>query len=276
MRSPSRAPPDDQIAGDFVGTDPTGTIAEGNGTSSSVTIGVSASDVTIGGPATADRTIVSASGYYGILLVSGTGDQIQNCYIGTDASGTVQLGNYNQGIYDQGASNFTIGGTTAALRNVISGNRSNAIALTTTAGNVVEGNYIGTDSTGTVKLGNGSDGIVVSVGGNTIGGNQAGAGNVISGNAGAGMLDQLQQRRVARGRDPGQPDWYRQDGQPAHSQHAQGISIGNDGGGGFNNLIGGTTTAARNVISGNNGGGIAARRQRNRQLDRRRLHRCRR
>ncbi len=250
-------PADDQIAGDFLGTDPTGTIGEGNGTSSGMTIGVSASDVIIGGPMTADRTIVSASGYYGIVLAAGTGDQIQNCYIGTDASGTVQLGNYNQGIYDQGASNFTIGGTTAAFRNVISGNRSNAIALTATAGNVVEGNYIGTDSTGTVKLGNGTDGIVVSVGGNTIGGTQAGAGNVISGNAGAGLLINYSSAASLGNVVQGNLIGTDKTGTLPIPNIGQGINIGNEGDGGFNNLIGGTTAAARNVISGNQGGGIA-------------------
>ncbi len=250
-------PAQDQIAGDFVGTDPTGTIGAGNGTSSAVTIGVSASDVTIGGPATADRTIVSASGYYGIVLAAGTGDQIQNCYVGTDASGTVQLGNDNQGIYDQGASNFTIGGTTAAVRNVISGNRSNGIALTTTAGNLVEGNYIGTDSTGTVKLGNGSDGIVISVGGNTIGGNQAGAGNVISGNAGAGILINYSSAASLGNVIQGNLIGTDNSGTLPIGNMAQGINIGNSDGGGFNNLIGGTTATARNVISGNNDGGIA-------------------
>ena len=175
----------DSIAGDFVGTDPTGTIGEGDGTSEFESILVNASGLTIGGPATADRTIVSDSALYGIRLQSGTGDVIENSYVGTDSSGTVALPTHSIAIYDAGASNITIGGTTAALRNVISGNQSNAIALVSTAGNVVEGNYIGTDASGTVALANGSDGIVISVGGNTIGGNQAGAGNVISGNIGA-------------------------------------------------------------------------------------------
>ena len=248
---------EDQIAGDFIGTDPTGTIALGNATNGTQTIQVDASDVTIGGPAAADRTIVSASGFYGIVLSSGTSDQIQNSYVGTDKSGTVALGNYGQGIYDAGASSITIGGTTAAVRNVISGNRSNAIALTTTAGNVVEGNYIGTDSTGTVKLGNGSDGIVISVGGNTIGGSQAGAGNVISGNAGAGMLINYSSAASLGNVIQGNLIGTDKSGTLPIPNIGQGINIGNEGDGGFNNLIGGTTAAVRNVISGNKGGGIA-------------------
>ena len=57
-------------------------------------------------------------------------------------------------------------------------------------GNLVQGNYIGTDSTGTVALGNGRSGVRISsaIGStdsashNTIGGTAAGAGNLISGN----------------------------------------------------------------------------------------------
>jgi trimeric autotransporter adhesin len=246
----------DQIAGDYIGTDPTGTIAEGNGVNGFESIQVNASDLTIGGPAAADRTVVSASGVYGILLSSGTGTLIENTYIGTDKSGTVALANGNQGIYDAGASGITIGGTTAALRNVISGNRSNGIALTTTAGNVVEGNYIGTDATGTIKLGNGSDGIVVSVGGNTIGGTVTGAGNLISGNSGAGLLINYSSPGAFGNLVAGNLIGTDESGMHAIPNAGQGINIGNDGGGGFNNLIGGTTAAARNVVSGNSGGGV--------------------
>ena len=249
--------PGDIIAGDFIGTDPTGMIAEGNGVNGFDAIQASASNLSIGGPAVADRTVISASGYYGILLPGGTGDLIQNTYVGTDKNGTGALGNGNQGIYDEGASEITIGGTTAAVRNVISGNRSNAIALTTTAGNVVEGNYIGTDATGAVALANGSDGIVVSVGGNTIGGTLAGAGNLISGNSGAGLLINDSGPSAPGNVVEGNLIGTDKTGSFAIANLGQGINIGNDGGGGYNNLIGGTTAAARNVISGNNGGGLS-------------------
>ena len=241
----------DTIAGDFVGTDPTGKIGEGNGTSEFESILVNASGLTIGGPATADRTIVSDSGFYGIRLLSGAGDVIENSYVGTDASGTVALPNYSFAIYVAGASNVTIGGTTAALRNVISGNRSSAIALISTGGNVVEGNYIGTDASGTIGLGNGSDGIVISVGGNTIGGDQAGAGNLISGNVGAGVLinynGHFTRQRGRRGNLIGTD----KSGTLPIPNDGAGVNIGNEGGGGYNNTIGGTTPAERSIISGN-------------------------
>ncbi|HEV8062133.1 MAG TPA: Ig-like domain repeat protein, partial [Gemmataceae bacterium] len=86
----------------------------------------------------------------------------------------------------------TIGGTTAAARNVISGNTGDGVDITgnVTTGNFVEGNYIGTDGTGTNALGNMGNGVNIQVGAsnNTIGGGAVGAGNVISGNVGAGVL----------------------------------------------------------------------------------------
>ncbi len=58
------------------------------------------------------------------------------------------------------------------------------IVLTTNGGNVIEGNFIGTDITGSVAMPNRQDGIVVTNGsaGNTIGGTDPGSTNVISGN----------------------------------------------------------------------------------------------
>jgi titin len=59
--------------------------------------------------------------------------------------------------------------------------------------NVVQGNLIGTDVTGTQALGNGGNGIALStlsgpgVTNNTIGGTASGAGNVIAGNTGSGV-----------------------------------------------------------------------------------------
>ena len=97
----------------------------------------------------------------------------------------------------------SIGGTTAAARNIISGNADSGVQIYDANDNLVEGNYIGTDKTGTVALGNnqgsganGFDfgGVTLDDGssGNTIGGLTAtpgtGAGNLISGNTFAGVL----------------------------------------------------------------------------------------
>src|SRR5262249_4709725 len=86
---------------------------------------------------------------------------------------------------------ITIGGTVAAARNIISGNAGPGILITDTftTNNVVEGNYIGTDSLGTTTVPNATFGVDLEGGtsGNTIGGASASARNLISGNQGTGV-----------------------------------------------------------------------------------------
>lgn len=69
----------------------------------------------------------------------------------------------------------TIGGTDPASRNVISGNTGHGVS----EASVVQGNYIGTNASGTRAVPNG----IGVYGGATIGGAAAGAGNLISGNS---------------------------------------------------------------------------------------------
>ena len=126
------------------------------------------------------------TGGAGILLSgnSVTNDIIAGNFIGTDVTGSTAAGDGDGILVTSEAHNNIIGGTTAATRNVISGNTTNGVEIEgqTTTDNFVEGNYIGTDAAGTAGLGNGNDGIFLSAGGNTIGGSGVGAGNVISSN----------------------------------------------------------------------------------------------
>ena len=86
---------------------------------------------------------------------------------------------------------WTIGGTTAGARNVISGNTNEGILLLDCYGTVtcrIQGNYIGTTASGNAPRANGSAGILFATDGPaTIGGSEPGAGNVISGNLGPGI-----------------------------------------------------------------------------------------
>src|SRR5689334_16365401 len=90
-------------------------------------------------------------------------------FIGTNFGGTAAIPNQDGIILREGAHDNTIGGTTVADRNIISGNTNSGIA---TLGNdyfptsnanstTIIGNYIGTDVTGTLDLGNGSIGISI-------------------------------------------------------------------------------------------------------------------
>jgi titin len=119
--------------------------------------------------------------------------------------------------------------------------------------NVVEGNYIGTDVTGTHALGKVNDGVLLINGAqfNTIGGTTALARNIISGNAGPGvaLVGPGTKNNVVEG------DYIGTDVTGAHAlgNGASGVWIS---GGAQRNTIGGTTAGARDVISGNVGNGV--------------------
>jgi hypothetical protein len=194
----------DLIEGNYIGTDKSGAYAVGNGTG--IAIG---SNNTIGGltatPGTGAGNVISGNFGDGIFDAAGNLNLVAGNLIGTTATGTRPLGNQFGVLisYIGGASNNTVGGTTTSARNVISGNAVCGVLLgypnrvADATGNVVEGNFIGTDITGTMALGNGNAGIVVesedtdtTIGGASYlsGGELAGAGNLISGQtAGAGV-----------------------------------------------------------------------------------------
>ncbi|MGO8902318.1 MAG: beta strand repeat-containing protein, partial [Isosphaeraceae bacterium] len=111
--------------------------------------------------------------------------------IGSDKSGLNPLPNAQEGVLIDSANRNTIGGTTAAARNLISANNTGVLITGSSASsNVVQGNYIGTDITGQAPLANETDGVVINMNasGNLIGGSSTAAGNVIAFNLGDGVL----------------------------------------------------------------------------------------
>jgi Domain of unknown function (DUF4347)/Periplasmic copper-binding protein (NosD) len=174
------------IAGNWIGTDGSGSTALGNGTDGIQILG---SNATVGGTTAADRNVISGNSTYGIELSGGKKNNVVlGNYIGVDVNGSVAIAN-GIGVYVDDP-NATIGGTTAGARNVISGNKGAGVVLdTATADNdTVAGNYIGWNAAGTAIIGNGSHGILINAASNnTIGGTTAGAGNVIIGNLGDGI-----------------------------------------------------------------------------------------
>lgn len=126
--------------------------------------------------------IISGFDDRGILLTGGGGNTIVGNWIGTDTVGIAADGN-GTGIFISSSGN-TIGGTTAATRNVISGNAVGSIAISGAfaVSNVISGNYIGTSADGMSAIASAGNGITISGGavGNQIGGSGS-AGNVISG-----------------------------------------------------------------------------------------------
>ncbi|MBA2270248.1 MAG: hypothetical protein H0W20_06590 [Chthoniobacterales bacterium] len=179
-----------RIEGCFIGTDAAGTAPLGN----RVGVAVNGPGNIIGGTTPAARNVISASSNpfgdfnsHGISITGGSGNLVQGNFIGTDKNGTAILPNNGAGVaLSSTATTTTIGGTSSAARNIISGN--NQGISVSSSGATVQGNIIGLDVNGTVRLPNSASGVSLISGVNTIGGAVAGAGNVISGNNGSGIV----------------------------------------------------------------------------------------
>jgi hypothetical protein len=175
---------------------------------------------------------------------------IEGCFIGLDATGTNSLGSPGFGVLVQTPSN-RVGGTRPAARNVISGKGATGIEIfeAFASNNVVQGNFIGTDRTGTRAIGNTDRAVAVNMAASAalIGGSDAGARNVISGNLNRGIaLD------GSRNRIYGNLIGTTVTGQPLGNARS-GIEIGGSG-----NFIGGSHPSVANVIAFNgvDGGGF--------------------
>ncbi len=239
------------IAGNWIGVDSSGATAAGN-----VAGGVylNSSDFnTIGGSTVGDRNVISGNAGNGVTVI-GQGSIIQNNYIGTNASGTADMGNAGHGLalYDFGS--HTIGGAGSQFRNVISGNDGSGVLISNSGSNTLQGNYIGTNASGTAAIGNSATGvhITANASGNTIGGVAAGAGNLISGNANSGVFIDASNTTI-KGNLVGT--------NAAGTGAIRNGSLGSATAGifiasGTGSVIGGTSAAERNVLSGNGGAGI--------------------
>ena len=167
------------VAGNYLGTDLTGTIDRGN----QYGIRITSSNNLIGGSAAADRNVISGNSIDGINA-SGSNNTIAANWIGVDSSGAVAMRNDEDGIWLNAGTGNTVGGTTAGARNVIAGNGWSGVAVSNGgSGNVIQGNWIGLNAFG-ATLGNLTDGVRIYDGsGHQVGGTTVGAGNVIVGNA---------------------------------------------------------------------------------------------
>ncbi|WP_442510878.1 VCBS domain-containing protein [Novipirellula sp. SH528] len=179
---------DNKIYGNYIGTDATGTTAIANGRHGIVVFS-GAQNTLIGGTGSGQGNIISGNTTYGIIVdgnngTTTTGTVIAANYIGLNLAGTSAIANGGGISLFSGARSTTIGGTTAAHRNVISGNTGVGIEVTgaTTQNNTIRGNYIGTNQAGTAGIGNGGSGIYTASTTST-----AIIGNVISANTGNGI-----------------------------------------------------------------------------------------
>src|SRR5436853_5250656 len=239
------------VQGCYIGTNATGTAASANGAGG---IRINASGITVGGTTSGAGNVISGNKGNGIDVFAGNAT-IQGNFIGINSAGTIKVSNAS-GVVISGAANNIIGGTTIGARNLISGNAEAGVRILNAGAtnNLVQGNFIGTDATGTVKYACGpigcanligtSTGIEVLTGAQstTIGGTATGARNVITGNLGSGVSVSGGTATSIAGNFIG----LDADGNSANGNHANGVRISAG-----SVTVGGTEPGACNVISGN-------------------------
>ena len=238
------------VSGNYVGTNASGSSGLGNKTG--VMIGDGAQGNVVGGDTPEERNVISGNSQYGVYIFNAGAHRntVSGNYIGTDATGTQDLGNTETGVaIAYGPQNNTVGGDTEGERNIISGNDGSGVSISEsgTTTNTVSGNYIGTVVSGTQALGNAFSGVNISSGAqsNTVGGDTEGERNVISANLmGVNLVGSGTMSNTVSGNFIG-------------TDVAGSFDLGNTGHGvqiatgAQNNTVGGQTAGERNVISAN-------------------------
>ena len=184
------------VRGCFLGTDASGLTAVPNTRGAYASFNATA--VMVGGPNPADRNLIAAHEAQDIWF-EGAAGTIQGNLLGTDKTGTVSLGSLGNSIIIS-----PVLGSNVIRDNVVAGGQFGAMtignATATTFETIVQGNFIGTDITGTIPLGNAQSGIYLWTTDVTVGGTGPGEGNVIAFNGAAGVyLDTIPQRCSIRG-----------------------------------------------------------------------------
>jgi len=175
------------VTGNVVGTNAAGTAGVGNALNGILLSGAATTGNTVG-----PGNVVSGNGTNGVRVRTGAvGNVVRGNGIGVNAAITAAIPNGNEGVQlNEGAKDNTIGGP-GPDRNVISGNTGNGVLLldAATTGNVLQGNFIGTNASASLSIPNGGSGVdVQGAVGNTIGGTAAGTKNVIALNAAKGVF----------------------------------------------------------------------------------------
>ncbi len=247
------------IVGNYIGTDPSGTLDRGNGLDG-VYIGNGASSNWVGGDLPGDRNVLSGNGWDGVSLWGEYTElnHIEGNYIGTNAAGDAAISNHYDGVYIYGKSHDNVvgRGNTGGAGNLLSGNERNGVRVygAGSDNNLVAGNWIGINAAGTDAIPNGVYGVDVSSGPHNtlIGGLESARHNVISGNPSGGVhiyeIGTTQTRVVGNiiGADP--------TGYFAIPNSGAGIWLSQTTTG---NVIGDCADSGYvNLISGNNGYGI--------------------
>jgi hypothetical protein len=180
------------IQGNYIGTDASGTVSRPN-RMEGIWVAPGAEDNLIGGSNPGEGNLISGNSLFGVSIsgLGARGNMVKGNYIGVDVTGRVALKNRYGVVLDNGAQSNIIGGSVSGEANVISGNQSAGVLIRAsgTKDNLIIGNFIGTDSSLSEALGQGT-GIWILEGaqGNIIGGTGDGEGNVVAHNGIHGLL----------------------------------------------------------------------------------------
>lgn len=164
----------------YIGTDPSGTLAQGNGTAQGTQYGVLMTGGASGNSIT--DCLISGNLDGGVTLDGGSSNKIVNCRIGTDINGTSRVPNNSQGVLIQNGANLNM-----VQNSLISGNDGDGIHLFNTSDNYLAGNVVGVNLTCDQSLENRGVGVFLTddqgvTFNNIIGGPLTGEGNLLSGN----------------------------------------------------------------------------------------------
>jgi CSLREA domain-containing protein len=253
------------VQGNYIGTNFAGTATIAGLPPSPTNIGIEiigGNFNTVGGTASGAGNVVSGNRDGNIVVrrfvpggATTDANTIQGNFIGTNAAGTGATSDNTRGIFIDSATNTTVGGASAAARNLISGHFGGLVSGgaiwivggANATGTIIQGNYIGTDAAGNSSLINSGAGILTAGDNTRIGGTAGGAGNLISGNSGSGVRI-LSSNNTVEGNFIG----TNAAGNADLGNNLHGVLIEN----GTNNAVGGGNADARNLISGNNQNGV--------------------
>jgi len=222
----------DTLAGCFVGTDVSGTAAVPAGRAVHSEF---APNFRVGGPSPADRNLISGNSVSGISVFNGANLLVEGNLIGTDITGAVPLRNNQDAVY------IGINCPGSVVRNnVIADAQFNGLVVGdpngVSHGITIEGNWIGTDVTGTIDLGNTINGIYILGQENAVGGIGPGEGNVIAFNGQAGVLVSYSTIGIFNNPIRGNSIYGNNTGPTGFGASDQGIDLGNPGGSGAGGL----------------------------------------
>ena len=241
------------IQGNFIGCDLSGSMSAKNG-NNGIMIYNSSSN-TIGGTAAFAGNVVADSQNDGIHIegTNAGGNQVLGNIIGLDVTGKIQVGISGNGIVVSNAAWNVIGGTNAAAGNIISSKGGDGLDIggSNACFNWVQGNFIGTDITGTnAAKCNGNGLTIFNAPSNSIGGLTFAAANVIGFNGGNGIAitGMNAQNNLVQGNFIGTD----LTGTLNLKNHSAGVYLT----GAYNNLVGGLASSAGNTIAFNNQLGV--------------------